>query len=489
VTLTNRLSLFFLAALALVLAGFSAALYLLARAHLHHEAADRLEAALATLTAAVEDGPAGLEWEPAERRLDLAARRSGAQLVWLVSDGRGQVVDRSVPPEDADFLTEAAAHLRAEHRPARRLDWQGGRWQFRQQWLEAAQGKAGSHPSRNDPNPRYPALVVTVATSLEPARATLRTLAMALTGLSVGIWLAALFLGRLLCRRALLPVQRMAACARAMDTADLGQRLPAAATGDELEDLGRAFNSLLDRLQESFERQRRFTGDASHQLRTPLAAMLGQVEVALRRERPADEYRRALACVQEQAGRMRRIVEALLFLARADGEAPLPGRERLDLAGWLPAHVRSWADHPRAADIIVAAGETGAARVEVHPVLLGELVNILVDNACKHSPPGRPVTLRLQHRGEMVELSVQDEGCGIAEVDLPHVFEPFFRSGEARRSGVEGLGLGLAIARRLADAFGGTLTAASHPGQGSCFTLRLPAATARQATPEAGGTP
>src|SRR5207253_6792806 len=110
--------------------------------------------------------------------------------------------------------------------------------------------------------------------------------------------------GRGVCRRALTPVTRMAEAARTMSAAALDQRLPAPQTGDELEQLAGAFNGLLARLQESFARQQRFTGDASHQLRTPLAAMQGQVEVALRRERSPEEYRQALAVVQKQAAQL-----------------------------------------------------------------------------------------------------------------------------------------------------------------------------------------
>src|SRR5262249_51255839 len=145
-------------------------------------------------------------------------------------------------------------------------------------------------------------------------------------GLSLTVWLVALFVGRALCRRALVPVRRMAASAADMDAADLGRRLPAAGTRDELDELSKAFNNLLDRLQESVERQQRFTGDASHQLRTPLTAILGQLEVALRRQRPVEEYEQVLTTVRQKAEHLRRIVESLLFLARADAEARLPDR-------------------------------------------------------------------------------------------------------------------------------------------------------------------
>ena len=133
----------------------------------------------------------------------------------------------------------------------------------------------------------------------------------------------------------------MAESAPGLDAADPGWCLPEPGTGDELEDLGRAFNGLLDRLHVAFERQRRFTGDASHQLRTPLTALIGQIEVARRRDRPAEEYRRVLRSALGRAVQLRQIVEALLFLARAEAEAELPDRETLDLAAGSPTTSRA----------------------------------------------------------------------------------------------------------------------------------------------------
>jgi signal transduction histidine kinase len=463
-----------------VLAGFSTALYALASNHLHGQAEERLDAALNTLTAAVDVAPECLEWERGERHLQFSNATGGDELVWVVGDADGGVVDRSTAADANDFLAETGDHLRANPGAAQRVDWKGGRWLFRQQWLHAGHPGTPAQQQQDRAEKKYPALSITVGVSLEPVQATLRQLAMVLVGLSLGVWLAAFVAGRFVCRRALSPVTRMAGAARAMDGTDLDRRLPTTASGDELEDFGRAFNSLLERLQESFERQRRFTGDASHQLRTPLAAILGQIQVALRRQRPAEDYREVLATVQGQAERLRQIVEALLFVARADAEAQLPDRERVNLRDWLPAHVRSWADHPRAGDLIVDSADTEAAWVDVHPILLGELVNVLLDNACKYSAPGKPITLRLVPSAGAVELAVQDEGCGISDEDVPHLFRPFFRSTEVRRRGIEGLGLGLAVAKRVADGLGGTLTVASRVGQGSCFTLRLAASPVPQ---------
>src|SRR5262249_14448190 len=152
---------------------------------------------------------------------------------------------------------------------------------------------------------------------------------------------------------------------------------------DELHALADSFNGLLDRLQESHERQRRFAGDASHQLRTPLAAMLGQLEVALRRERSADEYRRALADVREQGERLRRIVEALLFRTRADAEALAPSLESVELSSWLAAHLKTWDAHPRAGDLRCEAA-AGPLWARAQPQLLAQAVDNLLDNAAKY---------------------------------------------------------------------------------------------------------
>jgi signal transduction histidine kinase len=303
----------------------------------------------------------------------------------------------------------------------------------------------------------------------------LNRLVTVLGGLSAVVLLLALVTGRAVCRRALSPVTRMGTAARGMGTADFTERLPVAQVNDELADLGHSFNGLLDRLHESFERQRRFTGEAAHQLRTPLAAVLGQAEVALRRDRSADEYRNALEAVRGQSSHLQRIVDALLFLARADAEAGPPAAEQLDLATWLPAHLWTWSEHARAADVRLGAA-CEPAPVHAPPALLGELVNNLIDNALKYSDPGTPVTLRLERGAASVTLAVEDRGVGIDAADLPYLFRPFFRSADARRRGVPGVGLGLAVAARLAKAFGGDLTVTSEPGRGSSFCLRLPSA-------------
>jgi heavy metal sensor kinase len=460
VTLTTRLSLFLLAALAVVLAAFSAALYGLADRHLHRQLDDRVNGALNALAAGVEVEPGGVEWEPGNRpQVSESRRNSGVR--WSIRAPDGRVLDST-----ADGATLSA--FEPDGHPTAYTDADGRRWQVGTRRIAPPGPSAAPDPTAK----LHSHLTLTAAVPLEPVEATLRSLAGTLAGLSAAVLLVALVASRWVCRRALAPVARMASTARAMGAVDLARRLPVSPAADELGDLGRAFNDLLDRLAAAFERERRFTAEASHQLRTPLAGLIGQVEVALRRDRSADEYRRTLETVLTQAGRLRRVAEALLFLARSEAEAGLPGRERIDLSAWVPERLRAWASHPRATDIVVEP-PGGPVWAVVHPDLFGELLDALLDNALKYSRHWMAVRVRVGSDGGPW-LEVEDCGCGVEAADLPHLFRPFFRSHAARKLGVPGAGLGLAVAARIAAAHGGSLTADSEPGRGSRFRVRLP---------------
>jgi signal transduction histidine kinase len=477
-TLITRLSLFVLAALGLVLAGFSLTLYVAAHTYLYRQVDNGLESALNVLAAAAELDSGLVEWEPQQRFLSLGTGTGSSPVQWLVKDDQGHRVD-GFPQQDSDMaLKDLPPSPPAEGPVFLAIDWRGQPWRLAQRWVQSprfAKSLAGTLPvpPQQIERGKYAALLITAASPLQPVRDTLATLGAALAGVSLGILALAGVASRWFCRRALRPVTQMAASARQMG-ADPGQRLPCAETHDELSDLGTAFNALLVRLHESFERQRRFTGDASHQLRTPLTGMLGQVDVALRHERSSEEYQQALHTVRAQVLQMRGIVEALLFLAREDAEADLSPLERLDLPQWLGIHLESWRGHPRKTDIRMEIPSGGPFWVEAHSTLLGQLVDNLLDNACKYSAAGAPVTLRLWRDQAGVFLAIQDEGAGIAREELLRVFQPFYRSPPARRAGTTGVGLGLAVADRIAAALGGELVVASEPNRGSCFTLRLP---------------
>ncbi len=487
-TLTTRLSAFVLALLGVVLLGFSLTLHFLGSRYLYRQSDERLNGVLSTLAAAVEDSPSGLEWEPTKRQASVD-ESFGIPIVWFVEDEQGRILDRSPHSQTSEFI-EARPPESIPSQTTDPLEWRRGPWQLRRVRLQAQPDGQAQLGARQRKKNRHAQLSITAGLSLEPVQATLTQLAITLSGLSAGILLIALIAVRIVCRRALVPVRRMAVAASCIGAEDLGRRLPSITTDDELGQLNRAFNSLLDRLQESFERQRRFTGEASHQLRTPLAGILGQIEVALRRERALEEYQRVLSVVHRRGTHLNQIVESLLFLARANADAAPTALETLCVNSWLAEQLEVWSGNERGADIIFERNERKLCFVLAQPALLRELLNILIDNACKYSSPGQPIEIAFGRENGEVLIRVTDHGCGIAEADLPHVFTPFFRSEEARRQGVEGTGLGLSIARRLAHLFGGELTVESRVGLGSCFSLRLPAAQpAETARPDLAAAP
>ncbi|HKB05546.1 MAG TPA: ATP-binding protein [Gemmataceae bacterium] len=469
-TLTTRVSAFFLGWLGLSLAGFAVVVYLVARAELYRRADDRLQATLDAVVVAADVEPEGIEWEAHERAVP---RDDGPNaVVWLIAVPDGPVVDRSNPSAGDWLRTDPADTI---------TDPTGAPWRVAGRRLDVRTPQSRPPDIRvmGDGAKRvvkYAALDISAAVPLTPIRSDLRRLAGLLGALMAGLWLTAALIGRWLCRRTLAPVTEMAASARRLVPTDPGERLAVRTTGDELEDLGRAFNGVLDRLAEAFERQRRFTGDAAHQLRTPLTAMSGQVEVALRRDRDGPEYRQALQVLGTELGRLRGVTEALLFLARADAESQAPPREELDLRVWVAKRVEEWRkEHPAGERITFAMDGEFVGRVRTHPELLAQLSGNLLDNAAKYGASSSHITVRLRTDGHEVGMEIEDTGPGIDPADLSHVFEPYFRSPTARAAGVPGVGLGLAVAKRIADALGARLTAESQPGRGSRFTVWFPA--------------
>jgi two-component system OmpR family sensor kinase len=462
--ITHRLSAFFLAAMAVVLIGFSTAIYASAWFYLQRQVDDRLVSALAVLVAATEIHPDGVEWEPSERELTLGQALGPERLRWIVFDERGHRVDRSPNLDDATLTPAWTPAPGTTTLPARLRDRQGHVW-------KTSQRRLGSGQSAQGPGRYHPTLILTVAAPLDPINQTLAALGLILVGVSVAVWFVAALLGRWLVRRALAPLSRMVDSARQLNAAEPGWSLPSAGTDDELDELGRAFNDLLARLREAFERQRRFSGDASHQLRTPLTALIGQIEVALRRDRSPEEYRRVLGLLRGQAGGLVRIVESLLFLARAEAEAALPDSGPIELSTWLATHLGG---HPRSELITLDA--VGPAWVKAHPSLLGQLLDNLLDNAAKYGPSGGSIGVHVGFESSAVWLSVEDSGQGIEPADLPRVFEPFYRAERDRRIGRQGVGLGLSVVHRIATAFGGSVAVESRPGRGTRFMIRLPRA-------------
>jgi len=480
-TLTNRLSLFFLIVLGIVLAGFTGALYLLAHSYLYGEADDRLNAALDTLTASVEiKTPQLLEWEPEKHQLVTGIENDLEEPRWIVRDRWNQVVDRSRNLKASPDFDPISAHTVFDpsvplSQYTNTFKANGQSWRLRTVRLhppspvDESEGRPRSGKKRV-----FGELVVNAAVSLKPAEDKLGALLLWSTALSLGLWLSAAFVGRWLCRRALRPLHRMASAAHSLPATELHRRIPLPGTRDELDDLGAAFNELLGRVQIAMACQQRFASQASHQLRTPLTILLGQIEVALRRERSPEEYRQTLERAEAKGQQLTRIIEALLFLSRTESEGALPQLVDVDMTQWLPAHLAKWSGHARFPDISTAM-DLGPIRAIVHPELLGQAVDNLIENACKYSPAGSSIRLSVERQERVVKLQIRDQGMGMDREEMDHIFDPFFRSQRVRQQGIGGVGLGLSIVRRIAVALGGSIQVQSASGQGSTFTFELQA--------------
>jgi heavy metal sensor kinase len=290
-----------------------------------------------------------------------------------------------------------------------------------------------------------------------------------LIGGPIALLLASLA-GYALAAGALRPVERMRERAAAISAETPGERLPLPPARDELYRLGETLNAMLERLEAGVARERRFVAEASHELRTPLALLKAELELALRRPRPAPELESALRSAADEADRLALLAEDLLVLARADeGELALR-RSEIHARDLLETVARRFS--PRAEP----SGRTLSVSTPQDPLVSGDRLRLeqalgnLVDNALRHGKG----TIRLEAKAEngTVALRVSDEGAGFSPQLLPVAFERFSRTDEARARG--STGLGLAIVDAIARAHGGHASAANRPGGGAEITIALP---------------
>jgi heavy metal sensor kinase len=283
-----------------------------------------------------------------------------------------------------------------------------------------------------------------------------------------GYWFAA---------RNLAPLDSMAAQASRITGSNLNARLEIGDAAAELTTLAASFNELLTRIDESFEGMRRFVADASHELRTPIAVIRGEADVALANDRSAAEYREALAIILDESRRLSVLVDDLLNLARADaGSVKLRTQPFYwnDLLGECCRSMQSLAAARRIDLAYRAAPDVSDIPFDGDEELLRRMTLNLLDNAIRYTPPGGRVSAELEARADGVLLRISDTGIGIPPEAAAHVFERFFRADKARSRENGGFGLGLAIVKWIAESHRGVVELASQPGVGSVFTVTLP---------------
>jgi len=312
-----------------------------------------------------------------------------------------------------------------------------------------------------------------VGVSLAPMDRTLeRFLVLLVTGVLFGL-IAVSVIGRWLARFALTPLTQLAESTRMINIQDLGRRIPVRGAHDELDDVASAFNHTLERLEHAIGEMRQFSSALAHELRTPLTALRGDIEMAMSEQSDSNRQLRA-ASQLEEIDRLKRLIDQILVLARAEaGEIPLRVGA-VDLGMLAASLVDQIEPVAQAKQITMRCEHADAVVVQGDADWLKRLVLNLLDNAIKFTAHGGQVSVRVSREGNVARLAVRDTGIGIDPGVKPHIFERFFRADPARSRGVDGVGLGLSLAKWIVDRHHGRIDVESQPGQGSVFTASIP---------------
>lgn len=283
-------------------------------------------------------------------------------------------------------------------------------------------------------------------------------------------------IGALVARRGMRPLREITRTVERITASQLHERIEPARWPRELSALADAFDQMLGRLEQSFIQLSQFSADLAHELRTPINNLMGEAETALSGARTPQDYRLVLESSLEEYSRLTRMIDSLLFLARAESAQTCIERIRLDARGEMEAVCAFY--EALADDRGVALSCRGEAGLDADPLLLRRVLSNLLANALRHTPRGGQVELAVQTTGAAIEVSVADSGCGIAPEHLPRIFDRFYRADSARAHSAEGAGLGLSIVKSVMALHGGSAHIASAPGKGTTVTLRFPAMAA-----------
>ncbi|MBI4660845.1 MAG: heavy metal sensor histidine kinase [Verrucomicrobia bacterium] len=294
-----------------------------------------------------------------------------------------------------------------------------------------------------------------------------------MTVLALGVLFAAVA-GVWVARKGMQPLIEITSTAQHITASQLHERIAGTRWPEELGELAAAFDAMLDRLEDSFTRLSQFSGNLAHELRTPINNLRGEAEVALRRCRQPEEYQQILESSLEEYDRLSRMIDGLLFLARADNPKAALERTRFDARKEIET-VREFYDAWAGEQDVEVAFE-GNASLNGDPMLFRRAVSNLLANALQHTPARGRISISVRANDhQAVEVIVDDTGCGIAPEHLPKIFDRFYRVGRVRAERPGGTGLGLAIVQSIMRLHGGTASIQSRVGQGTTFTLEFPA--------------
>lgn len=322
--------------------------------------------------------------------------------------------------------------------------------------------------------PTAPNLAIQVGHSLKSVEQTQSQILRLLGIMLAATALLALGTGWVLADRALIPVNAITTTARDIGEHDLNRRIKIDLPNDELGRLAQTFNQMLDRIEEAFARQKRFTADAAHELRTPLSIMQTGIDVILGQTRTADQYRAAMENMGEEVQRLTQLTTYLLMLARVDDPNFALKRHPMDLSLLLNTVIDDISTAADQKHITIHRDISPNVTLSADENRLIQMVLNLLENAVKYTPEKGQITINLKSQPSAVTFTIADTGQGIPPEDLPHIFERFYRSDRARSRNQGGFGLGLAIAQQIVQLHKGTIQVSSQPGAGTQFIVTLP---------------
>ncbi len=318
--------------------------------------------------------------------------------------------------------------------------------------------------------------VIQVGTSLEYVQASMQNLLLILLISVPTLIFVAGLAGYFLAGKALKPIRDIATTTRHITANNLDERITVEVAKDDIGQLSQTINQMLDRLSQAFLKVTQFSADASHELRTPLTILRGEVEIGLRGDRSAAEYRDILVSNLEEIERMSKIVSDLLLLSRSDMGQEVLSRESVDLRDVVQELINQLAMLAEQKDIVLTGDVQPVPLVSGDKLRLRQMAANLIANAIRYTSEGGRVNVRLEAVEQGVKLVVEDTGIGIPEADLPRIFDRFYRVDKARSREEGGSGLGLSIVKWIVDAHHGDITVESVVGEGTTFTVVLPRA-------------
>jgi len=318
--------------------------------------------------------------------------------------------------------------------------------------------------------------IVRIGAALSPTQHVLDLFLSRYIAISCAIVVLMSFMGRLIAARVLLPVSGIVSMTREITHHDLSKRVPAEHADKEMHELVDSINSMLERLEIAFGQINEFSANAAHELKTPLAIMKGEMEVALMgKDRTPAEYRRTMSVCLEEVTRQTRIIEDLLYIARVDYRTDIFSFEKMDVAVFAAELCERCAPLADIEGMTLVCGRAEPAWAMIDAPSVRRMLTNLISNAIKYGKGGtNEIGVTVSATTDRISIDVRDHGCGIAPQHCAHIFEKFYRVRETKEADAKGCGLGLSIARAIARAHGGEITVRSALGSGSSFTVVLP---------------